>query len=73
MEFIQPMNMRRDYFRGNEKRTGMQGQIIFQNDHYSIYYNHLEDEMYGKPDAYVVSSRHIISAQRVTEEISVAT
>ncbi len=21
---------------------------FFKNDHYSIYYNHLEDEMYGK-------------------------
>ena len=42
--------------------------LFFKNDHYSIYYNHLEDEMYGKPDAYVISPEHIISAQRVTEE-----
>lgn len=42
--------------------------LFFKNDHYSIYYNYLEDEMYGKPDAYVISPEHIISAQRVTEE-----
>ena len=42
--------------------------LFFKNNHYSIYYNHLEDEMYGKPDVYVISPEHIISAQRVTEE-----
>lgn len=42
--------------------------LFFRNGHYAIYHNHLEDDRYGKPDAYVLSPEHVISMQRVTEE-----
>lgn len=38
-----------------EENWYAQGQVFFKNDHYSIYYNHLEDEMYEN-DAYVIFS-----------------
>lgn len=69
MEFIQPMSIRKRLFqRKREENWYARTNYFSKNDHYSIYYNHLEDEMYGKPDAYVISPEHIISAQRVTEE-----
>ena len=69
VEFIHPMSIRKRLFqRKREEKLVCKDKLFFKNDHYSIYYNHLEDEMYGKPDAYVISPEHIISAQRVTEE-----
>lgn len=52
------------------RRKKSEDRLIFANDKFKVYDNHVEDICYGKPDAYIINSEEIVSADRILERIS---
>ena len=50
------------------RRKKSEDRLIFANDKFKVYDNHVEDICYGKPDAYIINSEEIVSADRILEE-----
>lgn len=50
------------------KRQKKKDRLLFANERFKVFSNHIEDYSYGKPDAYVVSPYEIVSVDRVLEE-----
>lgn len=44
--------------------------IFYQSEHFTVFYNHVEDDFYGPPHAWVVTSELVCSPVRVTEEFT---
>lgn len=50
------------------RRQKNKDKLLFQNEKFKVFSNHIEDCCYGKPDAYVVSPYEIVSVDRILEE-----
>ena len=50
------------------RRKKKEDRLIFANDKFKVFDNHVEDSCYGRPDAYIISPEEIVSADRLLEE-----
>ena len=50
------------------RRKKKEDRLIFANDKFKVFDNHVEDSCYGRPDAYIISPEEIVSADRILEE-----